>query len=71
VITSKDPKGITDMLTGTYGFKLKGMSPIGYHLACLLVETNMDSCVSPLRGMDMKSLDFIEQAVHNHMIILP
>ncbi len=54
-ITSKDPKGITDMLTGTYGFKLKGMSPIDYHLACLLLETNMDSCVTPLRGRAMKS----------------
>jgi hypothetical protein len=32
-IASKDPKGITDTLAGTYGlFKLKGMGPIDFHL---------------------------------------
>jgi hypothetical protein len=32
VIGSKDPKSITDTLTSTYRFKLKGMGPIDYHL---------------------------------------
>jgi hypothetical protein len=32
VIASKDPKSITDTLTSTYGFKLKGMGPIDYYL---------------------------------------
>ena len=32
VIASKDPKGITDMLTNTYQFKLKEMGPIDYYL---------------------------------------
>jgi len=32
VITSKDPKAITDALTNCHGFKLKGTGPIEYHL---------------------------------------
>jgi len=31
VITSKDPKAITDALANCHGFKLKGTSPIEYH----------------------------------------
>jgi hypothetical protein len=31
-IASKDTKGITDILTCTYGFKLKGTGPIDYNL---------------------------------------
>jgi hypothetical protein len=43
VIASKDPKGITDMLTNTYQFKLKEMGPIDYYL-CLGMSFTRKEC---------------------------
>ena len=34
LITSKDPKIMTDVLTNKYSFKLKGAGLISYHLGC-------------------------------------
>ena len=33
-VASKDPKGVTDVLTKKHSFKLKGTGPISYHLGC-------------------------------------
>ena len=34
-IASKDPQSIIDVLTKAHGFKLKGTSPIDYHLGMM------------------------------------
>ena len=34
LVVSKDPKGITYVLTNKKSFKLKGTGPISYHLGC-------------------------------------
>lgn len=53
-MASKDPKGITDMLTTTYGFKLKGMGPIDYHLGMSFTRNESGQlCISPQGYVEM------------------
>jgi hypothetical protein len=53
-IASKDPKSITDTLTSTYGFKLKGMGHIDYHLGMSFTrnEHGHQLCISPQRYIE-------------------
>jgi len=45
---AKDPKAITDLLQTKYQFKLKGTSPISFHLGCNFVrEDDGTMCMSP------------------------
>ena len=51
-IASKDSKGITDTLT-TYGFKLKGMGLIDYHLGMSLTRNKYGQLlISPQRYIE-------------------
>jgi hypothetical protein len=53
VIASKDPKGITDKLTSTYRFKLKGTGPIDYHLGMSFTRNEHGQlCISPQRYIE-------------------
>jgi hypothetical protein len=55
------PKGITDMLTGTYGFKLKGTGPTDYHLGMSFTQNEHGQlCISPKRYIG-KMVDLYKQ----------
>jgi hypothetical protein len=52
-IPSKHPKGITDTLTNTYRFKLKGTGPIDYHIGMSFNRNKYGQlCISPQRCIE-------------------
>jgi hypothetical protein len=56
VKASKDPKGITETLTGTDGFKLKVMGPIDYHLGMPFTRNKHGQlCISCQKDVQGKS----------------
>ena len=53
IAAAKDPKAITDLLQTKYQFKLKGMSPISFHLGCDFVrEDDRTMCMSPRKYIE-------------------
>ena len=46
IVTSKNPKGIIDVLHDKYSFKIKGTGPISFHLRCKFFRDE-DGVVEP------------------------